>query len=132
MKTIILALATVAALATSAQAGGYGHSYGYNSYGYNSYGYNVLVQLLPSDLPDLLLHAVLQLRLQLRLLSRPGISLRFRPPLRAADFVWPLLQEYSFDPPSAVAQPWAEALAGERETRQVVAAASLRKQVIAA
>jgi hypothetical protein len=40
VKTIILALATVAALATSAQAGGYGHSYGYNSYGYNSYGYN--------------------------------------------------------------------------------------------
>jgi hypothetical protein len=40
VKTIILALATVAALATSAQAGGYGYSYGYNSYGYNSYGYN--------------------------------------------------------------------------------------------
>jgi hypothetical protein len=40
VKTIILALATVAALATSAQAGGYGHSYGYNSYGYNSYSYN--------------------------------------------------------------------------------------------
>jgi hypothetical protein len=38
VKTIILALATVAALATSAQAGGYGHSYGYSNYGY-SYNY---------------------------------------------------------------------------------------------
>lgn len=42
MKTLVLAIVAAATLglASSAQAGGYGHSYGYSNYGYNTYSYD--------------------------------------------------------------------------------------------